>query len=141
MRQYLIILTSIFILIGWTSTANARTDHRSGYGSKPHYSKSHHKQSKKHYRQERRRSYNQSYRGSPRHYNSGFRVDLHYGYYNNQRFNRQSHHGRTYYSNNRGYYFPNYGYIDNSHHHSNRCPSWHSKSFVTGALLGALLAH
>lgn len=148
MRQHLIILTAMFALIGWTTTANARTEHRSDYNSKPHHSKNHYKharkhykQPRKHYRHDRRHSNNHSYNNTSRYYSYGFRTDAHYGYYNNQRFYQRSHHGQAYYSNRSGYYFPNYGYIGNDHHHSYRCPSWHRKTFVTGVLLGALLAH
>lgn len=146
MRQYLIVLTTLFVLIGWTSTASARSDHRNSYNSKPHHSQKHYKQarkhSKKHYREDQRHAYRDNYYASaPHNYNYGFRTDNSYGYYNNQRFYQRSHHGQSYYANNNGYYFPNYGYINHGHRHNYRCPSWHRKSFVTGILLGTFLAY
>ncbi len=142
MRQHLIILTVLLVSVGWANAANARSDHRSNYYSNQYQSKKHYKQAKKHYRQSKRHSYRDNYSNRrPHSDNYGFRVNNNYGYYNNQRFNQRSHHGQTYYANSSGYYFPNYGYIDNNHRHNRRCPKWHSKSFISGVIFASILGH
>ncbi len=159
MRQYMIILTTLFAFIGWSIPATASDNHREHNFKQPHSNKYYkqsrkaYKKARKHARQSRPHSYRYSYsnRSQPHSYsdsyynrsrphnNYGFRVDGHYGYYNNQRFNRNQHHGQQYYSNRGGYYFPNYGYIARGHRHNRHCPSWHSRTLVAGVLLGLFL--
>ncbi|MCF6264880.1 MAG: hypothetical protein L3J24_15010 [Xanthomonadales bacterium] len=103
--------------------------------SRPHKNYS---RSRPHKNYSRSRPHNNYGRSRP-HKNYGFRVDGHYGYYNNQRFYRNQHHGSSYYYNSGGYYFPSYGYIANGHHHDRYCPVWHANALVTGVLLGVLL--
>lgn len=112
----------------------------SGYRKKPFKKKYHHRKFKhKHY-------YNEQYKYKRKAHNAYLGLKGHHISFKKDYWRAHKHHGyehrrvrrQHYYYNDKGFYFPNFGFIGHGHKHHEGCDDWHFSPRVAQSLLSSI---